>query len=87
MFGGETQALLGTLPSAAAAAGSAVYSTACYNHHIAEHVEFWTTATSDGVTQRDALSHFLSQGAGTPMRWVDDCTGYECGKGCSGAPA
>lgn len=55
-----------------------LYSTACYNHHISEKSGFWITTTSAGFSEADAVTQILF-GHGY---YVDDCSGYNCGKGC-----
>ena len=64
---------------------SAIYSQACYNHHMSESDLFNSTFTSEGVSENEALRQYLT-GAVTHdgMRWIDECQGYNCGSGCSG---
>ena len=64
-FGRATTALLSTLPAAPAVrAGSSIYSTACYSHHVSEKELFWTMTTTDGVSEADALRTFLAEHRG-----------------------
>lgn len=80
-FGARTQAMAKTLPSQLTPDAS-IYSPACYNHHISEKPDFWTTATNTNVTQADALKTFMqAKGKGVNV-WIDECEGYECGSGC-----
>ena len=74
------QYMLGT-PPPAYANNSAVYSQACYNHHMSESSLYETTTTSQGVSERDALREFVAKPGG--QRWVDSCHGYGCGTGCA----
>jgi len=59
---------------------SAVYSQACYNHHMSESSLFNSTTTSGGVTESDALRQYVA--APHQASWVDECQGYNCGAGC-----
>jgi len=59
---------------------SAVYSQACYNHHMSESDKFSSVTTSDGLSENDALKVYLKQPEG--YQWVDECQGYNCGGGC-----
>mmetsp|Transcript_32389 Transcript_32389/g.85087 ORF Transcript_32389/g.85087 Transcript_32389/m.85087 type:complete len:418 (-) Transcript_32389:112-1365(-) len=80
-FGSRTQAMAKTLPSQLSTSAS-IYSPACYNHHITEQPNFWLTSTDENVTQNDALTIFLKAGGEGVNVWIDECEGYECGKGC-----
>eukprot|EP00658_Telonema_sp_P-2_P048181 TRINITY_DN36663_c0_g2_i1.p1 TRINITY_DN36663_c0_g2~~TRINITY_DN36663_c0_g2_i1.p1 ORF type:complete len:391 (+),score=66.92 TRINITY_DN36663_c0_g2_i1:201-1373(+) len=59
---------------------SAVYSQACYNHHMSESKLFTSTSNSHGMTENDALRVWVNDPQG--YNWVDQCQGYECGAGC-----
>lgn len=69
--------------------GFAYFSWACYNHAIADHASFNSTSTTNGVTQKQALEVYLamhpasSTGHIRTLQWVDDCSGFDCGSGCT----
>merc|ERR1712113_983922 len=56
-----------------------IHSTGCYNHHISEKSGFWNVTTSKGVSEAYALRRTF----GKSSMFVDQCDGYNCGKGCS----
>jgi len=58
-----------------------IHSTGCYNHHISEKSGFWNVTTSNGVSEARALTRCRVEG---DAMYVDQCSGYNCGKGCSG---
>merc|ERR1711871_922260 len=64
-----------------AAFTTGVWSPACVSHHQSENSNFWTTATSEGVTMANAVSAFLG-GASASSSWFDACTTPNCGSGC-----
>lgn len=61
-------------------ASTSLYSAACYNHHISEKQGFWNSTTSAGRSEADASRKIRAGG----LYDVDDCEGYNCGKGCGG---
>jgi hypothetical protein len=70
---------------------SGVYSQACYNHAISSSNLFFTSATSDGLTEAGALAAFIRNGQGVvddddgrgAAVWdVDQCASFSCGVGC-----
>jgi len=55
-------------------AGSSLYSSACYEHHISESSSFWAKKVN-GLSQADVLSNLGSAPAAT----IAGCTNYNCG--------
>jgi len=78
-FGRKTHEHIVHLRSSVPQAGM-LYSPACYNHHISEKSGFWSTTTSAGTSEADAVTQILF-GHGY---YVDDCSGFDCGMGCGG---
>ncbi|CAE7352368.1 notum2 [Symbiodinium pilosum] len=70
-FAARTQAGLTNLKQSMPK-GSYIYSSACYNHHISEKRSFFTSATSSGLTESEALEAI----------WTHNGEGFNCGRGC-----
>mmetsp|Transcript_8337 Transcript_8337/g.20608 ORF Transcript_8337/g.20608 Transcript_8337/m.20608 type:complete len:424 (-) Transcript_8337:43-1314(-) len=63
---------------------SAVFSWACYNHCTSGGRGGFNLWTADGTTMDTALQAFLSwMSSGADLSWMDNCTGFACGDGCS----
>eukprot|EP00656_Telonema_subtile_P041963 TRINITY_DN47329_c0_g1_i1.p1 TRINITY_DN47329_c0_g1~~TRINITY_DN47329_c0_g1_i1.p1 ORF type:complete len:140 (+),score=27.43 TRINITY_DN47329_c0_g1_i1:120-539(+) len=80
-YGMLVQQYMNGLPGAGLRNTSAVYSQACYNHHMSESDLFWTAKNDHGLASNDALHTWLQVPGG--YHWVDKCTGYQCSAGCS----
>lgn len=76
-FAAQTRSGLDELAKAVPS-GSYVYSAACYNHHISEKGIFFTSATSSGFTESEALAA-IWRGHGDA---IDRCDGFNCSIGC-----
>lgn len=90
-FGRETHDQIVRLRNLTPQAG-VQYSFACYSHAASENSGFWAVTTSAGFSEADAVKQLLLERVGL-QRWttaaathdyyVDDCSGYNCGKGCA----
>lgn len=82
-LGEKTRALVRALPSPRSAPKSSVFAIACYSHHVSEKAKFHAEVSAKNVSQNDALFWFLQPTVTAPLKYVDDCAGFDCG----GVPA
>jgi len=83
LFANRTEDLLselrGTKPD------NGVFSWSCYNHCTSATSSGFQMLTAAGVTMTDAFNSWMKS-ASVPSNssyWVDTCTGFACGTGCS----
>lgn len=84
-FAALTRDLLQTVK--ATSTENAVFSWACYNHCVATQDSGFNSLTcSPGDTMGTALQQFLGwlpRTTSPELSWIDTCTGFACGSGCS----
>ena len=72
------------MKSVASAAGSALYSSACFKHCVALSSEFWSvklnTAYAGQVSFSESLGEWIEHDYHTGVIFdMEDCTGFDCG--------
>lgn len=72
------------MKSAASAAGSAIYSSACFKHCVSLSTEFWTvmvnTAYAGRVSFSESLREWIEHDYQTGAIFdMEHCTGFNCG--------
>lgn len=70
----------------ASSSANAVYSWQCYNHCVGANHDGFDEFTVNGNTMGEALQQFLGwlpETTSPALSWIDTCTDFACGSGCS----